>query len=266
MKSILFLLCLSCLNICFSQSDNSNTNEFFETVGEGKVYNIVPEKPSFADGQKALLDYLKDSLVYPIDAKQNRIEGIVKVNFIIMSNGEIRNPKVISGLGMGCDEEALRLVKNMPKWKPGKSKGKEVNTNFILPVKFEISDKASFSIKEPALTAANSQAQEDTTIRIFANHMAEFPAGNKAMYIFIANNLNYPKNLFDIAGMVVVKFIVEKDGSITRPQIAKGIRKDFDEEAIRLVKSMPKFKPANLNGINVRSYFTVPIRFELQKE
>jgi periplasmic protein TonB len=66
--------------------------------------------------------------------------------------------------------------------------------------------------------------------------------------------------------MIVVKFIVEKDGSITGPQIAKGIIKDLDEEAIRLVKSMPKFKPAKLNGLNVRSYFTVPIRFELQKE
>lgn len=94
----------------------------------------------------------------------------------------------------------------------------------------------------------------------------EYPGGTSAMYRFIGENLKYPSaaQRANVSGKVFVKFVVEKDGSIGDVQILKGIGFGCDEEASRVIKQMPKWKPGRQNGRDVRVYYTIPINFTLE--
>ena len=88
------------------------------------------------------------------------------------------------------------------------------------------------------------------------------------MMKWLSNNIRYPESAQQngISGRVVVKFVVEKDGSIGNPTIVKGVDRDLDQEALRVVKRMPKWQPGKNNGQPVRSYFNLPVTFRLQNQ
>lgn len=111
-----------------------------EEEPEDKVFQVVEQMPEFPDGQAALFKYLKDHLKYPPIAKENNIEGTVVVNFVVTKTGDIQQVKVVRGVSGGqmLDEEAMRVIKNMPNWKAGKHNGRPVNVTFTLPVKFKL--------------------------------------------------------------------------------------------------------------------------------
>lgn len=83
--------------------------------------------------------YLAENLKYPKEAEKANIEGRVVTQFTVNEDGSIIDPKVLRGIGHGCDEEALRLIKGMPKWKPGKQNGKAVKVKYNLPITFRMS-------------------------------------------------------------------------------------------------------------------------------
>ncbi|MCH5231701.1 MAG: energy transducer TonB, partial [Muribaculaceae bacterium] len=89
-----------------------------------------------------------------------------------------------------------------------------------------------------------------------------------ALMKWLSNNIRYPEaaQQNDIQGRVVVKFVVEKDGSIGHAEIARGVDKDLDREALRVVNKMPKWQPGKNNGVAVRSYFNLPVTFRLQNQ
>lgn len=113
-----------------------------------------------------------------------------------------------------------------------------------------------------------SQEKKDTTaldeIQSFVEVDAEFPGGSKEMYKWIGEHFIYPEAAEDVIveEKVYVSFIVEADGSLSNIKIVKGVNKYIDKECIRLVNSMPKWKPAHVNGKNVRSKYTLPFQFE----
>lgn len=111
----------------------------------------------------------------------------------------------------------------------------------------------------------DSSTYSGEEIFVAVEQQAEFPDGNAALMKWISNNLRYPEaaKQNDIQGRVIVKFVVEKDGSIGAATIAKGVDSDIDREALRIVKKMPRWKPARTNGQAVRSYFTIPVTFRL---
>ena len=96
--------------------------------------------PEFPGGDDALFNYLKKNLGYPQKAKDNKTEGRVFVEFVVERDGTITHPEILRPLGDGCTEEALRLVRDMPKWTPGRKNGYPVRAQFILPVIFQVSD------------------------------------------------------------------------------------------------------------------------------
>ena len=109
---------------------------------------------------------------------------------------------------------------------------------------------------------------KEEEIFVAVEQQAEFPGGTAAMYKWLGNNMRYPEaaQQNDIQGTVHVKFVVEKDGSIGNVTLLKGVDKDLDREAIRVVKKMPKWQPGKNNGVAVRSYFTLPVKFRLQQQ
>lgn len=106
-----------------------------EIVDETPV--IAPDvMPEFPGGYAAMRAYLKSELHYPAMARSATIQGKVWIEFIVNKQGEISDVKVVRGIGGGCDEEALRVVLQMPQWKPGKQHGRPVNVLYHLPVAF----------------------------------------------------------------------------------------------------------------------------------
>jgi protein TonB len=108
-----------------------------EPVAE-EIFTFVEEYPEFLGGEKALYEYIKNNVNYSELAIKTNIEGTVYVEFVVEKDGSISDVKVLRGIGGGCDEEAVRVVKSMPKWKPGKQRGQPVRVYYTLPIDFKI--------------------------------------------------------------------------------------------------------------------------------
>jgi len=107
-----------------------------EEIVEDEVFTIVESMPEFPGGQKKLFEFLAKNTKFPPAAKANSISGKVYVNFTIGKDGKIRDVKIIRGVHDLLDKEALRVVKSMPPWKPGKQRGKAVSVSYNLPINF----------------------------------------------------------------------------------------------------------------------------------
>ena len=118
-------------------------------------------------------------------------------------------------------------------------------------------------VKEP-----EPEKPKEEEIFVAVEQQAEFPGGQAALMKWLSQNIRYPEaaQQNDIQGRVVVKFVVEKDGSIGHAEIARGVDKDLDREALRVVNKMPKWQPGKNNGVAVRSYFNLPVTFKLQNQ
>jgi TonB family protein len=102
------------------------------------VYNSVGQSPQFPGGAEALSKFLSENLKYPALAKENGIEGRVVLSFIVENDGSLTDVKILRDIGAGCGQEALRLVRTMPKWEPGQHQGRKVRVMFTLPVLFKL--------------------------------------------------------------------------------------------------------------------------------
>ncbi|MDP4187977.1 MAG: TonB family protein [Bacteroidota bacterium] len=106
-----------------------------------KPFTYVEQMPDFPGGTDALMQYLGDNIKYPTMALENDIQGTVVVRFVVNRSGKLSDVQVVRGIGGGCDEEAVRVVKGMPAWKPGKQNGQTVRVYFVLPVKFVLKSR-----------------------------------------------------------------------------------------------------------------------------
>lgn len=109
-----------------------------EGPSEPEIFTIVEEMPTFPGGDQALLEYMAKNTKYPPLARENGLQGIVVVTFVVDENGKINNVQVLRGIGGGCDEEAIRVVQSMPAWKPGKQRGMPVRVQYNLPFRFTL--------------------------------------------------------------------------------------------------------------------------------
>lgn len=103
------------------------------------IFDVVENQPEPPGGMSAWNKYLSDNLKYPTQARRMGTEGTVIVVFVVNTDGSIQDVDVLRGIGGGCDEEAVRVVKNAPKWTPGKQRGRPVRTRMRLPIRFKLS-------------------------------------------------------------------------------------------------------------------------------
>ena len=98
----------------------------------------MEQQPEFPGGQAELLKYLGKNINYPPIAQENGIEGTAVVRFVVNETGGISDIQIIRDIGGGCGKESVRVVKNMPNWKPGRQRGQAVKVYFTLPVRFKL--------------------------------------------------------------------------------------------------------------------------------
>lgn len=118
--------------------DPKGTTPETKPVIEDIVEIVADTMPQFPGGTEALMNFLSGNIVYPDKAVAMGIEGTVYVNFVVNKEGKVDNIKILKGIGGDCNEEAMRVVAKMPKWKPGKNAGKEVKVMFNLPIRFRL--------------------------------------------------------------------------------------------------------------------------------
>ena len=105
---------------------------------ETKVFDVVEQMPSFPGGQSALLQYLSSNIKYPVVAEENGVQGRVVCTFVVERDGSITDVRVIKSVDPSLDKEAVRVVKSMPKWIPGKQNGSAVRVKYTVPVTFRL--------------------------------------------------------------------------------------------------------------------------------
>ena len=107
-------------------------------VEETKIFTVVEQMPMFPGGDGALMGYLRDNIHYPTVAAENGVQGRVVVGFVVERDGSITDVNILRGVDPSLDREAMRVVKSMPKWTPGKQNGSAVRVKYQVPVSFRL--------------------------------------------------------------------------------------------------------------------------------
>lgn len=118
------------------------------------------------------------------------------------------------------------------------------------------------------IAKATKDSLPQSQIFTFVEQMPEFPGGQQQLYKFLSANLRYPATARaeGIEGRVILRFVVDTTGAVTQPRIERGVDKALDEEALRVVNMMPRWKPGKNNGSTVRVYYRLPVYFKLEKD
>jgi TonB family protein len=322
-----------------------------------EVFTLVEDPPQFPGGEEALLQYLGSNIYYPHAARERGIQGTVFVTFVVEPDGSLSNVKILRGIGGGCDEEVLRLVLNMPKWKPGTQKGVAVPVQFNLPIRFILqypgSEETTMTPLEQgirfmesgfchkadsvfenmqnielkrheleqlyyhlALTKKclndsagycyymnlSSKQKNKDARQLYAVHcngfdperyledkkiqqkisaqktgskvceevfpvadvQPVFPGDLPAMNQYIHSNLNYPQRAIknNISGNVYLSFIITHEGKTDHVVVLKGIGYGCDEEAVRIIRSMPRWQPGKVNDKPVCVQYNLAVKFQ----
>jgi TonB family protein len=111
-----------------------------KTIETNEVFDVVEDSPEFPGGMEAWAEFLGNHLKYPEEAREMGIEGTVYVVFEVRKDGSVKNAEILRGIGGGCDQEALRVIKESPNWNPGKQRGHTVNVRMRLPIKFKLGE------------------------------------------------------------------------------------------------------------------------------
>ncbi len=109
-----------------------------EEEEEAEVFYVVENMPEFPGGTNEMRKFIATNIIYPEIAKENGITGKVYVQFVVNGKGKIEQVKVVRGVDPSLDKEAIRVIKSLPTWKPGKQRGKPVKVSFTVPINFQL--------------------------------------------------------------------------------------------------------------------------------
>lgn len=245
-----------------------------------KVFTFVEHMPQFPGGESALMNYLHNHIHYPRAARENGIQGTVVVQFIVNADGQLTDVTTVGvKKGGGLETEAIHVVKEMPKWIPGKQNRETVAVRYALPVRFVLENTPSNTVinqnpSEPFPPQPLSPSPQTETSKIpsgkvftLVEQMPTFPGGTKGIMDYLHDHIHYPAAAREngIQGTVVIQFIIGTDGHLSDVHaLGKERGGGLEEEAIRVIKSMPDWNPGMQNGQDVAVQYSMPVRFVLQ--
>ena len=234
--------------------------------------------PKIPDCTKSrLIDFINANLQIPMEAKKENVGGVVAMEFVIEKTGSIGEVHAMHDPGLGLVAEATRVINLLNskkiKWIPAEDDGKRVAFRYIIPVSFNVAapprEKHEVKIAPPPSDGIYDvveimpryqgceSALEDSVDCTF-----------RKMIGHIKSELKYPEEAakLKVSGQVMVEFVIDTAGAVTHATIKQGIGAGCDEEALRVVTSMPKWNPGKQDGKAVPVRMKVPIYFQLPKE
>jgi TonB family protein len=230
------------------------------------VYTSVERVPEFPGGLEAFGKFLASNIKYPTSAREQKIQGRVILTFIVERDGTLSNERVVRGITGDLDNEALRVMKLSPQWKPGMQNNRPVRVQYSVPINFALAvDADTTKTTAPVRFSIASAQSGSDPVFTSVEQVPEFKDGLEAFGKFLAINIKYPKAARDnnVQGRVIITFVVEKDGSLSNMKVVRGIGSGCDEEAVRVLSISPAWKPGIQNGKPVKVQYSVPISFSL---
>ncbi|BAU54616.1 TonB family protein [Mucilaginibacter gotjawali] len=271
MKKLVFLIAIVHL------SSKINAQTFTTREDIGPAFNKVDTDPVYPGGFGAFDNYIDLNAAKIL--KPDHALGMVAVKFLVEKNGKVTNAEVIKGLTPETDSAAVYLIKNSLLWKPGIKNGVAVPTLVKIGVKFRApryaqivhvqdvqlskGNNADITIDEPIESPIVTEEVDPNHIFTSVEKIPEFPGGIAKFLQFIKDHQKLKIGLNGKGGRVIVLFVVEKDGSLSDIKIARGFSPEYDAEALRLLKLMPKWIPGIQNGRRVRVQYPVAINLGL---
>jgi TonB family protein len=249
----------------------------------------VKLRPSFPGGYKALQEFIEKEKKHPDEALKKREAGAVYVVFTVDTLGNIVRPRVATSVSPSLDREALRIVRKMPKWIPAKEGNKKINMDFTVIIRFYAPpDPDEIFFKLDCGLPKELEAPAD--INKIYDVVDTYPSFQGDLTTYLYNETRYPAIAEGTGaeGRAIVTFVVERDGSISHIKIARSLASRFtipiidcmtaeyrqkakahnralqamDEEAVRVIKAMPKWNPGKYHDTVVRVSFVLPVSFK----
>lgn len=234
--------------------------EYYAPEENDTVYLSAEQLPEFPGGQQLMFQYIVDNVKYPTEARIKGIQGRTVCQFVVNKSGELTDVKIVKSSGnIDLDNEAIRVICSMPKWKPGRSAGEIVRVKYTVPVTFKI---ATPDWQNDSIIVIDG----DTTIKTIVEKMPEFPGGQQALFYYLSTTVTYPLIAQEngIQGTSVVQFVINQDGSISDVTILRSAGEtSLDNEAMRVIRLMPNWSPGILKGKPVRVMYTIPVHFRI---
>ncbi len=254
MKSLLLIPLVAALlflnNACEYMRQNTGTLHGAIYKGYDSIPSVIEHMPEFPGGIEGILRYIAEHVTYPDEAIRRGVEGIVICECVIDERGSVGQVRVVRSVDPSLDWEASRVIAQMPRWTPGRHHGKEVACRYTLPVRFD-------------LNSTQAGKPDGKGVYTNADQMPEYPGGTSALMLFLAKTLRYPSlpEADRKIGRVVCKFVVQADGRVDNIQVVRSLGEAFDQEAVRALSKMARWKPGRNDDKPVPCYFTVPITF-----
>ena len=249
----------------------------------------VKLRPSFPGGYKALQEFIEKEKKHPDEALKKREAGAVYVVFTVDTLGNIVRPRVATSVSPSLDREALRIVRKMPKWIPAKEGNKKIKMDFTVIITFYAPpDPNEIIFKLDCGLPKELEAPAD--INKIYDVVDTYPSFQGDVMTYLYNETRYPAIAEGTGaeGRAIVTFVVERDGSISHIKIARSLAsrsaipiidsmtaeyrqkakahnralQAMDEEAVRVIKAMPKWKPGKYHDTVVRVSFVLPVTFK----
>lgn len=295
--AIAALLLTSCTLPALAQDGKKPPKLVAPKEDPDRIYDAVSEPAIPVGGAEAFGIYLSDHLNYPTSALERRVQGTDSVEFIVEKNGTLSGLHVLQPVDQQLDEEALRVIKAGPKWNPGKHRGAVVRQRVVVPVTFALPAESAAAaatggttteIKPVSPGAAPTGGPPSPTYPtaspapppspgtvgsttpsglkvIQPESAASPPGGTDAFFAWIKQNQQYPVEArkFRREGKIRVEFMIETDGSLTNVKLLNRLGFGMDEEAVRLIKTAPKWTPAMYQAKPIRQKMVLPIIFQL---
>ncbi|WP_158858140.1 TonB family protein [Lunatibacter salilacus] len=219
-----------------------------------EIFDVVESMPVPPGGMEGWNAYLKENLKYTQTGKDQKVEGTVYVVFVVDKEGNLQNPEILRGIGAGLDEEAIRVVKESPTWKPGMQHGQLMNVKMRLPIRFRLPEKPV--------------GQDDRVEELKAEN-ADWKNGaiqpGEVFNKYLQRNFNFPKESRNqgTTGTVLSRLSFDSNGKINNVTVIKGLDDDINEEVIKQMKSAPNWEVKEPKG-SFEAIF--PVTFKLNNQ
>jgi TonB family protein len=208
--------------------------------------------PTFkGQGHESFNDWLRWQIKYPEDAVSRGVSGKVTASYTVNPDGTLSEPAIMYSADKSLGDAVVKAIVSSPQWEPPKNPESTDPFEASVTIKFALPDKISIP-EEPF---------------VVVEEMPMFPGGDAALLKYITDNIRYPESAKtnNISGRVIIRFVVNSEGKAEEATVLRGVDPSLDEEAIRVVNSLPVFSPGKQGGKPVPVYYMVPVTFSLTK-
>ncbi len=224
-------------------------------VEQQEIFTTVEQNPEFPGGISAMFDYISERIKYPKMAQQMLVEGKVFVKFVVQQDGSIGGIKILQGIGYGCDDEAIRVISNMPKWSPGKQNGQPVNVYYTMPISFRLNQISRTQTDALGKTDVFPKGTSESKVDFIQPKDGLNPVGTSGTNLRGVINKDGSKPLFVIDGILQSESILQNlnPSDIASINVLKG------ESAVSLYGNLAKngvIQIATKKGVGVKNLTT----------